>query len=96
MLMLLLLFCAAYVGIIGLPRLAVGSIALIIAVCLSRSASRTTPRLLEHQHNVLDYDRKPTGAQRRQMRAGLQLALHQTELRSLFPALMAWVDARAA
>lgn len=96
MLMLTLLLFAGYVGIIWLPRLVVAAVVVIIAVRLLLSASRRTRLLLEHRQIGLDYDRKPTRAQRRQMRASLQLALHQTELRSLFPALMAWVDARAS
>lgn len=94
--MLMRLLCIAYVGIIWLPRLVVGLIALIIAIGLSRRVARTTRQLLELRRADLDYDRRPTRAQRRLMRASLRLALHQTELRSLFPALMAWVDARAA
>ncbi len=96
MFVLMLLLCIAYVGIIGLPRLVVGSIALIFAICLSRRVARTTRQLLELRRADLEHDRRPTRAQRRLMRASLQLALHQTELRSLFPALMACVDARAA
>jgi hypothetical protein len=96
MLILVLFLCAGYVFAVWLPRLAVASIASILAAMLAGQFARTTRLFLQHSHRDLDYDRRPARAQRRAMRASLRLALNRTELRSLLPCVVARVDGRAA
>ncbi|MDX5985052.1 hypothetical protein [Sphingomonas echinoides] len=72
-----------------LPPMLVAVTATFIAVMLARKAQRLTRAMLAGRPCDLDYDRKPTRAQRRLIRASLRVALQQTELRSLFPSTMA-------
>lgn len=93
MLILALLAAAAlYCGIVWLlPRL-VALIAIGFALVLARRARRSTRALLAVRSAGPSYDCKPSRAARRALRDGLQTALDQTELRSLFPSVLAQVD----
>jgi len=72
-----------------LPPMLVAVTATFIAVMLAMKAHRLTRAMLANRPCDLDYDRKPSRAQRRLMRASLRVALKQTELRSLFPTTVA-------
>ena len=96
MAVVILALVLTYVCAIWLPRLLVGGMALIVAITLSLHVKRTTPLLLQDAPRDLDYNRKPTRAQRRLMRASLRLAIRQTELRSLFPSVVAQADAMSS
>lgn len=76
------------------PRLLVAGIALLIAFVLASQLPRAWCALLgaAADASVLDVDRKPSRAAQRAMKRSLRLALAQTELRSLFPAIMDGVD----
>ena len=93
MLLLLVLAAAAlYFGVVWmLPRL----MALIVsglALVLGWQARRETQTLLAARTAGLRCDRKPSRAVRRAMRRSLLIALDQTELRSLFPLIVATTD----
>lgn len=75
------------------PALAVALVASAIAMMLAAKARKTTRQILDMRSRELELGRKSTRAERRLMRASLRTALDQTELRSLFPALMSRVDA---
>ncbi|WP_137787743.1 hypothetical protein [Sphingomonas sp. 3P27F8] len=81
-----------YIGAILLPRVLVACAAALVAAILAVKARGLTRLILVHSPRDLDYDRKPSRAQRRVMRASLQVALDQTELRSLFPTLVGRAD----
>ncbi len=81
-----------YVGTIWVPRILVALVAAFIAVLLAKKARRLAQTMLAHPPCHLDYDEKPSPAQRRLMRASLRVALDQTELRSLFPTLVSRAD----
>lgn len=70
-------------------RLSVAVIAIIYGLVLAARTRNTERSLLAfavaNKNGLADFDRKPTRGQRRAMRKGLTLALHQTEFRSLFP-----------
>ncbi|QDZ06928.1 hypothetical protein FPZ24_05060 [Sphingomonas panacisoli] len=74
------------------PRMLVAVAATFIAVMLAKKAQRLTRAMLANRPCDLDYDRKPSRAQRRQMRASLRVALKQTDLRSLFPTTVAGAE----
>ncbi|MES2337652.1 MAG: hypothetical protein V4537_06115 [Pseudomonadota bacterium] len=93
MVIVILVVASGYVCSIWLPRLLVAAIVLIFAITLSWRVKRATRALLHNSHRDPNNDRKPTRAQRRLMRASLRLALHRTELRSLFPGVVAQADA---
>ena len=93
MVIIILVLVLMYVCAIWLPRLLVGGVALIFTITLSLRVKRTTRLLLQDVPRDLDYDRKPTRAQRRLMRASLRLAIRQTELRSLLPGVVTQADA---
>lgn len=64
-------------------------IASIIAIVLAARARRVVCALLVmrdvHAGHALDFDRKPSRAERRVIATGLRIALQQTQLTSLFP-----------
>ena len=77
-----------YVSAIWMPRILVALIAALIAVMLAQKARRLTRTMLANSMRHLDHVDKASRAERRLMRASLQVALNQTELRSLFPTLV--------
>ncbi len=93
MLVVIFVVVSGYVCSIWLPRLLVAAIVLTFAITLSWRVKRAARALLHNSHRDPNNDRKPTRAQRRSMRASLRLALHQTELRSLFPSVVSQADA---
>lgn len=84
---------ALWLSAILVPRVLVALTATIIAVFITRKAEQAMGRLLANPCRDLDYDYKPSGAERRLMRTSLRLAIAKTELRSLLPTVMANADA---
>lgn len=94
---MLLIIALIAVCLFGLhaPRILVAALAMVLAVNLALGSRRAGRRMLVAATPELDFDRKPSRTQRRQMRKGLRLALDQTEFRSLFPTTMTRSDAVA-
>ncbi|MDK2766632.1 MAG: hypothetical protein KYX69_02820 [Sphingomonas sp.] len=88
----LTIMIAAWEGCTVIARLTVDLIATAMGIVLTLRAARIRRRIIAMrsgaQATILDFDRRPSRAQRRSMAAGLKLAIRQTELRSLFPATM--------
>ena len=80
-----------------LPKLIVEFIATLIASALSLSSRRLARALLDGCSDTnlatARWDDRPTRAERRLLARSLDIALSRTELRSLFPGVVADVDA---
>ncbi|MDY7524629.1 hypothetical protein [Sphingomonas sp. 10B4] len=87
-------YVAAFAAVLIAPRMLVALLAILIAATLVCRSRRIALLLLADSsiRSDLNYDRKPSRAERRLMRKSLRLALDQTELRSLFPSTAVWVD----
>jgi len=74
-------------GTSAVARLAVDAIATGIGLVLFARAAHVRRRIvaMRQGRGALDSDRRPSRAERRLMAVGLNLAIRQTELRSLFP-----------
>lgn len=74
-------------GATAVARLAVDAIATGIGLVLFAHAAHIRRRILAMREGcgTLDFDRRPSRAERRLMTAGLKLAIRQAELRSLLP-----------
>ena len=82
-----------------LPRLIVELIATLIASALTLSSRRLARALLDRRNDTdlatARWDDRPTRAERRLLARSLDIALSQTELRSVFPGVMTRADAIA-
>lgn len=87
---------ALYIGAGWLPRILVTLTATIIAVVLALKFERAVRRQLANLSRELDYDRKPSRAERRMMRSSMRLAIAKTELRSLLPTIVSRADSMSA
>ena len=100
--MLLLALIASALLFRHAPRFLVDVIATVIGVTLVIRSRRLARRLIkagDEHRTVLNFDCKPSRAERRLMRNSLRFALHQTELMSLLPrttvraaTIAAWLD----
>jgi len=90
----IIVFAATIFALPLMSRLLVAAIATLLGLSLIIRSRRVARDLLAgaNENRNLNYDRKPSRAERRAMGRGLKLALDQTELRSLFPATMARAD----
>ncbi len=77
------------------PTIMVAIIATLIGVNLVARARPVERRVILAARSDLNFNRRPTRAERRMVRKGLRLALDQTEFRSLFPATMTRAQAIA-
>lgn len=93
--MISIITCAAVLAVIlFVPRLLVALLTILIGAALFSRSRSVAGRLLADSSIRIDmnYDRRPTRAERRLIRKGLRLALAQTEVRSLFPSITARVE----
>lgn len=74
----------------------VAMIATSVGVNLALRARRVERRIILAARHDLNFDARPTRAERRIMRAGLRLALDQAPIRSLFPSTMTRAQSIAA
>lgn len=97
--MISIITCAAVLAAILIaPRLLVALLAILFGATSFARSRQVAGRLLADNRirHDLNYDRRPSRAERRLMRKSLRLALDQTELRSLFPSITARVEQWAA
>ena len=71
----------------AIARSTVDAIATVLGVVLFARVARLQRRMIAMREGrgTVDFDRRPSRADRRLMAAGLKLAIRQTEFRSLFP-----------
>lgn len=74
-------------GATAVARLAVDAMATAIGLVLFARAAHVRRRIvaMREGRGTLDFDRRPSRAERRLMAAGLKHAIRQAELRSLLP-----------